>query len=226
MGKVIKALIPVRAGSQRVKNKNIKPFAGSSLLEIKIKQMQRIKEIDGVIVNSDSEEMLSLAQSLGTQIVRRDNYYATSEVSANDFYQNIAENFDADVLLLSNVTSPMIKDETIIDVISKFENCGGEYDSVTTATPVKEFLWKNGKALNYDPRKKPRSQDLPEILSLNHAVGIMNRKTMIKAKDIVGFKPLLVPISLEESVDIDNEIDFEFAEFMYKKYRMNDLCQI
>ena len=80
MGKVIKALIPVRAGSQRVKNKNIKPFAGSSLLEIKIKQMQRIKEIDGVIVNSDSEEMLSLAQSLGTQIVRRDNYYAISEV--------------------------------------------------------------------------------------------------------------------------------------------------
>ena len=53
----------------------------------------------------------------------------------------------------------------------------------------------------------------------------MKRETMIEAKDIVGFKPLLVPISYEESVDIDNEIDFEFAEFMYKKYRMNDLCQ-
>ena len=51
---MIKALIPVRAGSQRVKNKNIRPFAGSSLLEIKIKQMMRIKELDGVIVNSDN----------------------------------------------------------------------------------------------------------------------------------------------------------------------------
>ena len=61
---MIKALIPVRAGSQRVKNKNIRPFADSSLLEIKIKQMQRIKELDGVIVNSDSDEMLDIAKSL------------------------------------------------------------------------------------------------------------------------------------------------------------------
>ena len=38
------AIIPVREGSQRVKNKNIKPFANSSLLEIKIHQMLRIKE--------------------------------------------------------------------------------------------------------------------------------------------------------------------------------------
>ena len=40
---MIKALIPVRAGSQRVKNKNIRPFAGSNLLEIKVKQMLSIK---------------------------------------------------------------------------------------------------------------------------------------------------------------------------------------
>ena len=30
------AVIPVRKGSQRVKNKNLKPFAGSTLLDIKI----------------------------------------------------------------------------------------------------------------------------------------------------------------------------------------------
>ena len=45
----IKALIPVRSGSVRVKNKNIAPFAGSSLLEIKIRQMLRIPELDGVV---------------------------------------------------------------------------------------------------------------------------------------------------------------------------------
>ena len=33
------AIIPVRAGSQRVKNKNLKPFAGSTLLDIKIKTL-------------------------------------------------------------------------------------------------------------------------------------------------------------------------------------------
>ena len=38
--KMIKALVAVRSGSQRVLNKNIRPFAGSSLLEIKIKQLK------------------------------------------------------------------------------------------------------------------------------------------------------------------------------------------
>ena len=63
----IKALIPVRSGSVRVKNKNIAPFAGSSLLEIKIRQMLRIPELDGVVVNSNSDEMLQMAQRLGAE---------------------------------------------------------------------------------------------------------------------------------------------------------------
>ena len=53
----IKALIPVRSGSQRVINKNMRPFAGSSLLEIKIRQMLRIPELDGVVVNSNDDEI-------------------------------------------------------------------------------------------------------------------------------------------------------------------------
>lgn len=221
MAKIIKALIPVRAGSERVKNKNIKSFADSSLLEIKIKQMLSIKELDGVVVNSDSDEMLDLAKSLGVKTIKRENYYATSQVSANEFYENIAKTFPADIILLANVTSPLIKTETIISIIEKYNVLDNEFDSITTATPLKEFLWQNNQPINYDPRNKPKSQDLPEIISLNHAIGIMEKETMIKAKDIVGFKPLIFPISYEESIDIDNEIDFEFAEFIYKKYRMN-----
>ena len=47
----IKALVAVRSGSQRVVNKNIRPFAGSSLLEIKLNQLKRISNIVGIVVN-------------------------------------------------------------------------------------------------------------------------------------------------------------------------------
>ena len=85
MKQTIKAVIPVRAGSQRVKNKNIKPFAGTSLLEIKIKQLKQIDLLDEIIVNTDSEEMLELARSLGVTPFKRDSYYASaaSSVSIN-----------------------------------------------------------------------------------------------------------------------------------------------
>ena len=49
------AIIPVRAGSQRVKNKNLKPFAGTTLLEIKIETLKKVQGIDEIIVSSDSE---------------------------------------------------------------------------------------------------------------------------------------------------------------------------
>ena len=50
-----KALIPVRSGSVRVENKNIRPFAGSNLLEVKIRQLLSVKELDGIVVNSNSD---------------------------------------------------------------------------------------------------------------------------------------------------------------------------
>ena len=54
----IKALVAVRSGSQRVVNKNIRPFAGSTLLEVKLNQLKRIPNLDGIIVNSNDDQMI------------------------------------------------------------------------------------------------------------------------------------------------------------------------
>lgn len=55
----------MREGSIRVRNKNIKPFAGTTLLENKIKQLKDTKGIDEIIVSSDSEIILETARSNG-----------------------------------------------------------------------------------------------------------------------------------------------------------------
>ena len=220
MTKVIKALIAVRSGSIRVKNKNIKSFAGSSLLEIKINQLLSCPNIDGVVVNSNSDEMLEIAKSLGAEPVKRDEYFATSEVSPNELYVNIAENFNADVMVFANATNPLITNKTIIDCVEMYKTLKTN-DSVNTVNYVKEFLWLDGKAINYNPDKKPRSQDLPNIVSINHAVNVIDKNLMIKRRDIFGYKPYLKIIDKVEAIDIDDEVDFEFAEFMYKKLRID-----
>lgn len=216
----MKVLIPVRAGSERVKNKNIKPFAGSNLLSIKIQQMNNIKEIDGVIVNSNSDEMLSIAKELGAEIVKRDEYYATSSVSMNEVYKNMAENCDCDVILFADATNPLVTSETVLNCIKTYNENLDKYDSLTTVNEIKQFMWQNGKPINYDKNKKPRSQDLPDIVALNHAISIIPKNLMIEKMDIIGERPLLYKIDSLEAMDIDTELDFEFAEYMYKKYRM------
>ena len=51
MNKKIVAIVPVRKGSKRIKNKNFKKFASSNLLEIKLKSLKKVNLIDQIIVS-------------------------------------------------------------------------------------------------------------------------------------------------------------------------------
>ncbi|HEG0589758.1 TPA: acylneuraminate cytidylyltransferase family protein [Campylobacter coli] len=213
----IKALIPVRSGSQRVKDKNIRPFANSSLLEVKIRQLKRIKEIDSIVVNSNDSKMLDIARSFNVEAIKRDDKFATNDTLANELYVNLAKNIDTDVVLLAHVTSPLISDSTIRKCIDEYKKNIFKHDSLVTVSSVKHFLWLNGNPINYNPELKPRSQDLPDIVSLNHAIHILPRDIMIKKKDIMGYNPMFYEISAIEGMDIDNELDFDIAEFLFKR---------
>ena len=213
----IKALVAVRSGSQRVVNKNIRPFAGSSLLEIKLNQLKRIPNIDGIVVNSNDDKMLEIASNMGCEVVKRDEYYASNQVSMSEVYRNMAENVNADVIAYINATNPLLNDRTIVQAIENYKKNISQYDSLNSAHLIKEFLFKENLPINYDLRHQPRSQDLPDISALNFAINIISREKMIECKNVVGYKPNIYIIDEVEATDIDNPIDFDCAEFVYKR---------
>lgn len=213
----IKALVAVRSGSQRVVNKNIRPFAGSSLLEIKLNQLKRIPNIDGIVVNSNDDKMLEIASNMGCEVVKRDEYYASNQVSMSEVYRNMAENVNADVIAYINATNPLLNDRTIVQAIENYKKNISQYDSLNSAHLIKEFLFKENLPINYDLRHQPRSQNLPDISALNFAINIISREKMIECKNVVGYKPNIYIIDEVEATDIDNPIDFDFAEFVYKR---------
>ncbi len=213
----IKALVAVRSGSVRVENKNIRPFAGSSLLEIKLSQLKRIRNLDGIVVNSNDKEMLDIACRMGCETVQREQVYASNSVSMSDVYKNMAENFNADTIAYINVTNPLLRDDTIYNAVEEYKKNLDKYDSLNSAHLIKEFLFKDNIPINYDLRYQPRSQDLPDISALNFAINIISRESMISCRNVVGFKPNIYLIDEIEATDIDNQIDFDFAEFVFKK---------
>ena len=217
--KKLTAIVPVRQGSQRIKNKNFKDFAGKNLLIIKLEVLKRIDIIDSIVVNTDSEEALSMADEFEVEKFRREGYYASSECNNSDFFENLAENTDADFIMYSPCTAPLIKEETYYDFISRFRNGLDRFDSLTTVSPVKSHLWLDGKPINYDPNNSPNTQDLPDILRLNYGLSVISRQDMIKYRNVVGSKPSFYKLDDFEAVDVDNPIDFEFAEFLYLKYK-------
>ena len=218
MKKIIKAVIPVRAGSQRVKNKNLREFNEKNLLVYKIEKLKKVKGLSGIIVNTDSEEAIEIAKKYEVNFWKRDGYYASSKCLNSDFWQHIADTTDSDHIMFTNSTNPLVKIDTYNSVIEKYNLMKAEFDSINTVSDEKHFLYLKNKPINFDPKVAPNSQNLPEIVKLNFAINIIEKKLMFKKKSVIGDNPLFHKLNEIEGVDIDTMLDFEFAEFLHKKY--------
>ncbi len=215
----ITAIIPVRKNSKRLKNKNFLPFfKGKSLLEIKIEQLKKIKFIDKIVVSSDSLKAKKIAIKYKVSFHKRKNYFASSKCSGSDFFKNLAESVNSDYIVYSPCTSPVIKKKTYEKFFKSFLKHKNKYDSFNTVNRLKTFIWKNVKPLNYKLNNAPNSQDLPNYYyALTFGLNIIRKKNMIMLKNIVGKKPKFINLDKFDSIDINDQVDFEFAKLLYKK---------
>ena len=217
--KKIVAVIPIRKGSQRVKNKNFRPFGEKNLLIHKIEILKKLEYLDEIVVNTDSEKAISIAKKLNVKYFRREDYFASSKCLNSDFWQNVAENTNSEYIMFTNCTSPLIKLSTYKNTISIFKKyiIKNKFDSLNTVTQIKEFLFKENKPINFKINKTPNSQDLPNIVKLNFAINILKTKHMRDRKSLIGKKPYLYNLDEIEGLDINSKFEFSFAEFLFKK---------
>ena len=218
------ALIMARGGSKRVRNKNTRPFAHSSLLELKIDQLT--DEELTVYVNSDSDEILEIADLAGAECIKREPQYATDDVSINEVYKNLAQSVDHEHILFAHATSPLVSKESLIDCLSRYGEFAAldfpEYDSLATVTYLHKFLWFEDMAINYDPNEMPRSQDLPDYYVLNFAFNILPRQFMIANENIIGKNFYPYELNELEAYDVDTEVEFRIAESIYMDFYGRD----
>ncbi len=216
--KKITAIVPTRKGSVRVKNKNLKPFADTTLLELKINQLKQLEFIDRIVVSSDCEKMLSIAKCLGVDTHVRESYFASSEATNSEFFENLARSIEAEYIMYSPVTCPLISLETYRDCISEFIS-KEEIETLVSVTPVKHHLWLDNTPLNYEIAESPNSQDLPDIYAITYGICILSREDMIRCRNVVTEKPTFIVLDEIESIDIDTDFDFMVAELVYNKLK-------
>lgn len=212
----ITAVIPIRKGSQRVVGKNLRFFAGSNLLTIKIEALKKVNGINEIVVNTDSEEAIQIAKDMHVSYHRREDYYASSQCTGSEFFHHLGTVTNTDVFAYCPVTSPFIKPETMDKAIEIFF-ADKKHDCLSTVSLVKEFMWLNGKAINYDPQDAPNSQNLPDIEALNFGFTLTYKNDLIKNRNIIGKNPLFIRTSDIEAIDIDTPLDFFIAEQIYIK---------
>ncbi len=217
----ITAFLPCRKGSQRVKEKNIKSFAGSSLFEIKIKQLLSIDSICNIIVSTDDQLIIDIIKKLDNdkiKIDRREAYYASSECSTDELINYVIDKFEFENLLWTHVTSPFV-DETVYEQsIEKFISLK-ENDSLVSVEKIQDFIWdREFNSINYDRKKEgnwPMTQNIKPLYSVNSAIFLASKDIMKENRDRVGIKPYLFEMDRLKSIDIDWPEDFEIAEKIY-----------
>jgi len=212
---MITAVVAVRKGSQRVPNKNIKPFGDSNLLQMKLDTLKQVKNIDEIIVNSDCDKMLEIGKMNDVKTHKRDDYFASSKATNSEFHGHIAEVTKTDSIFLAPVCSPFVSVESHEKSVDYYLN--NSFDSVTSVTEVKNHLWLNGKPLNYDLDNVPNSQDLPDVVKLNYGISIVDREIMKTKNRIVGNNPGFYKLDEIESIDVDTPFDWIVAETIYKE---------
>lgn len=208
-------VIPCRAGSTRVKNKNFKKFSNSSLLEIKIMQAKQLGL--KVVVNSDSNIARQAAEKHKIGFVRRPDYYASSECSNSQYYEYLANSVDTPDIMILQPTAPLIKVETIRSCLSDFYSKYDSVDSLVTCEFVKKFAWYNNSPINYDVANMPNSQDLQPIIMPTYNVMICKVDSLLASKNVITERCHFFEVSDLESIEIDTPLEFEVAEILYER---------
>lgn len=213
------AVIAVRAGSRRLKNKNILPFGESNLLIHKIRQLKKVDQLDGIIVSSDSDIMLDMAKSEGVEIQKRPLEYADEKSrSFGETVEWIVKQLSADHIVWCPCVAPMCDEYTYQQALrfyKEFVLFSDHYDSLVTAKVVKEYLWDKNGPLNYSLKKHVPSQQLPYWVAIVNGCFIASKESILKNRFCYGNFPYIYEIDKISAIDIDDEFDLEFARAMY-----------
>lgn len=214
----VKALIFMKAHSERVPGKNVRPLCGHPLFHWIMHSLSRSRFIQEVIINTDSPEIAEDAEhTFGATIHMRPEWLCGDMVGATPLIEYDIANTDGDYFLQTHSTNPMVSAETIDLAIQTFFS-QSVHDSLFSVTPVTtRMYWPDGRGINHDPNRLIRTQDLEPIYEENSCLYIFSRGSFAERGNRLGSKPMMFVMDRYEAIDIDYEYDFAFAEAVMVK---------
>lgn len=233
----ILGIIGLRSGSKGLKNKNIKTFNGKPLFYWIVKKALNSKYLNRVIVSTDSNNYRKKALLFGVE----SPYLRSKKISKDssdeiEFIKNLLdklykdENYRPDIIVRLLATVPFQLTSDIDKTILKLKN-NKKLDSVLAIAEAaqhpnkalkikKNFIFPyNGK----NPINIGHKQNRKYYEKAYFRANIVATRVKIfeKYRSLTGKKNSYVLIPKLRAVDIDDRIDFNYATFIQKKYKIN-----
>jgi len=220
--------LPVRKGSNRVKNKNTRRFSKykDGLLELKLEQLVTIAGINEIIVSSNDEKCLEITRKYQTshpqiRLDERPDYLGSDNTDLVELINYAGELAVSDHILWTHVTSPFVNSNLYQDMVERyFSVIDIGFDSLMSVKIIQNFIWdkeRNDIINRKGMERWPRTQDLKPLYEINSAAFVASKKIYKENEDRVGQEPFLFELDDIASMDIDWESDFKLAEILYEE---------
>ena len=220
----IAALIPARGGSKGIPNKNLRIFKGTTLIERTIKQAIESDYIQRVIVLTDNMEIAEISKNSGAEIpFIRPDYLATDKSPIIETVIYTLEKLpELNDFILLQPTSPLRRVSDIENII-ELRNIQKRHSAVSVCEiseyPEWMFRVQNNFMTNFLSQENlaKRRQDLEKVYMLNGALYLSTRKHFFDNLNFISKETLPYLMEKRYSVDIDDEIDWQYAELIYDR---------
>jgi CMP-N,N'-diacetyllegionaminic acid synthase len=216
--KKLVAHIPARAGSKRVKSKNLRMLFGKPMIAYAIECAKSCPDIDEIYVNTDCPTIGALAKDYGVNVFERDPTLASDTATGDDFTIDIIERLNIDTLLMISPVCPLITPEEVSLAIEAYRNAQSADTLISSEETTMQVAKEDGSFININSSGPLQpSQNNPKIHICNWAVTIWNGK--IFKKNYYAFKGgycgtnrILFPLDPNKSVKVSYEEDFRMVE--------------
>lgn len=218
--KKTKMFLIIKEKSERIPNKNFQLIDGKPLHQFFVDQRENFD----IFIDTDSEKIYNFYSSEGykgfvTPYMRKQEHIDAENAGDISPAPMMIERFlnkycdDGEIVVTSHITSPFIKDETILAAL----NLMSQYDSVSSVESIREFcvFGEGGSAepINFSYDKVIKTQSLKPISILNGAFFIIKKNIFLENKlQRVSDNHFFYPVSREEAIDIDNPVDLSIAK--------------
>lgn len=220
----ILGLIPARGGSKGIPRKNIRPIAGRPLIAWTIEAARMSERLDRLVVSTDDEEIAAVAREHGAETpFLRPAELARDDTPGVDPVLHALQALPGyDGVLLLQPTSPLRSATDIADCLDLAARLEAAC-VVSVCAPEKHPHWMY--RLDDRQRLRPlldgpaitRRQDLPPVFAANGALYFARTGWLQQHRTFITPDTAAFVMPPERSVDLDNPLDWKFADMLLKE---------
>lgn len=217
------ALMPMRHSSERIKGKNYRAFGdGKPLFRHMLDVLVDTPGIDRVVIDTDSDTIQDTCREHYPDVILIDRpaHLQDGATPMNNVLLHDISQVDSEFYLQTHSTNPLITKDTVRRAIDTFFDRYPIHDSLFSVTRLQTRLWDQlARAVNHNPAILLRTQDLPPIYEENSCLYIFEKRSLVERQNRIGYRPFMFELDPFEAQDIDEEINFQVAEAIFKATR-------